>query len=115
MSGIFRRVLRKTYPIGVSEPILCEREVTKTISENGISRTIIVVEKSDLSSVIMPEKSEFDLEEQLKAGYKPEEINVRGLIANEFGEFSAIEAFNSLQSQIDALNVKNDVETSKTE
>lgn len=115
MSGIFRKRIAKTIPIGCSEPILAEREVSKDIQDdNGLSRTIVLVEKSDLSEIRMPSRDEYDLETMLNEGYSPQEINVKGMIASPYSESAAIEAFNSLQSQIDALNVSN-VEPSKDE
>ena len=97
MRGIFRRRIDKVYPVGVGSPILAEREVTKDIDENGITKTVVFVQKSDMSDVIMPEKGEYDLETMLANGYVPEPINVRNLLVDENGEYSAIAAFNSLQ------------------
>ena len=43
---------------------------------------IVSLKKVDLSSVIMPTAAEYDLEEQLKAGVIPEQINVHGMLGD---------------------------------
>lgn len=102
--GIFRKKIAKVYDVGPGDPVLAEQEVSKNVDVNGVSTTMVVVEKSDLSHIPMPTKDEYDLEEQLKAGFSPKEINVRGILPNADGVVSALDAFNSLQDQIDKLS-----------
>lgn len=120
--GLFRRCIRKVYDVGGSSPILSERQTTKNVVHDGVEIQQVIVENVDVSKSIdaasMPSAAEWDLDEQLKAGYKPEQLSVKGMLPvdKEDMEFRTIQAFNSLQSQIDeikenASNVENDVQS----
>lgn len=77
-----------------------------SFEKNGVVINYVSLEDVDISkeNIMMPTKEEFDLEQQLKSGYVPQQINVRGILPNENGQFDAISAFNSLQSQIDSIS-----------
>lgn len=110
--GLFRRMIRKVYDVGAAAPILSERQTTKSIDLDGVEVQKVIVERVDVSKSIdadsMPTSAEWDLEEQLKQGYVPEKLTVKGMLPvdSEEMEFKTIQAFNSLQSQIDDLASK---------
>lgn len=109
--GIFRRKIEKTYDVGAGLPILIERETTKKVSVGDCESEVVLVEKVDPLSIAdsMPTRDEYDLDEQLKAGVHPKQINVRGMLPSGDFENDAIVAFSNLQQQIYELSSKEEV------
>lgn len=110
--GLFRRLIRKVVDVGAAAPILSERESTIEVDVSGVSVQKVIFESVDVSklpeSLSMPCANEWDLDEQLKAGMKPEQLTVKGMLPSdaEDMEFKTIQAFNNLQEQIESLNSK---------
>lgn len=104
MAGIFRKKIAKAFNF---ESVPFSSEVLKTVERKskGVVTSEVVVEKSDLSeySEAMPTLAEFDVEQQIKAGVKLEQINVHGILPSADGSFDVAAAFNRLQEQVDSL------------
>ena len=104
MAGIFRKKIAKALNF---ESVPFSSEVLKTVErkKQGVVTSEVVVEKSDLSeySEAMPTLEEFDVEQQIKAGVKLEQINVHGILPSPDGSFDVAAAFNRLQEQLDSL------------
>lgn len=117
--GLFRRMIRKVYDVGAAAPILSERQSTKVVDVNGVEVQKVIFESVDVSttkdSECMPNASEWDLDEQLKQGFAPEKLSVKGMLPSdsEEMEYKTILALNSLQSQLDELKSEPMVEESK--
>lgn len=67
----------------------------ETIKSGGSSITVLVKRSVPCRQKVMPTVKQYDLEEMLKAGYKPEQINVHGMLDASDG-FNASEAFSNL-------------------
>ena len=105
--SIFRKGVSKVFSV-IEEPLISERIVNESVlDESGNLINLVKVVKTDLSEINLPSKDEYDLEEQLKAGVSPQYINVHGVLQDENGSFDYVSAFNSLQNQIDSMNVSN--------
>lgn len=119
--GVFRRCIRKVYDLGAAPSILSERETTRSVVLNGVETQRVLFERVDVSKTAeadnMPNASEWDLDEQIKSGYKPEQLSVKGMLPvdGELMEAKTIMAFNNLQSQIDSLKVSENVESSNND
>ena len=106
---MFRRLIRKKFN-DVSAPICVEREeVTKVASKrDGSSVSMVQVIKTPIEKfvVAMPTSKEYDLEEMLKAGVNPQQVNVRGIIqgTDNFDVSAEMQKLNEYVEQ----NSKND-------
>lgn len=82
--GIFRRFSRKLQD--VSAPVCVQREEVKKIaSKRGdgvVSLVELVNQPIDKYVVDMPSAKEYDLEEMLKSGYNPQQVEVHGILGS---------------------------------
>lgn len=82
--GIFRRFCRKFQD--VSCPVFVQREEVKKIASkrgNGVVSLVELVNQPiDKYVVDMPSAKEYDLEEMLKSGYNPQQVDVHGVLGS---------------------------------
>lgn len=97
-----RTMLYGSEMLGLSKETTFEDVVS---DDDSIVIKKAVVKSTDLKNVVMPTSAEFDLAEQLKAGVKPEQINVHGMLDN--GSFDVNSAFASLQKEVSEKDDSN--------
>lgn len=109
--GIFRRSkIDRVYPESDESSNLTTTLVKDNVMKSGKPVTFMHVRTVDVrdSSIAMPTKDEFSLEEQLKAGVRPEAINVSGMLGSD-DSFDVNSALNQLYSNETPLGKSEEV------
>ena len=111
VSCINRKTPWKVYPNdGSSTCNNSARFVTESISVNGVVSRLTSVKVVDMANVPpLPSPKEYDLEQMIKAGVKPAQINVHGMLGTEFNVDSAMNVLSSyVSSKEENKDVKED-------
>lgn len=115
--GIFRKKPYRFVSPDANDRLNLVDELHQESLKNGQSEITVLVKRSVPCCLkVMPTVKQYDLEEMLKAGYKPEQINVNGMLDASDG-FNASDAFSQISKPFDktddSVTVQSDV--SKTE
>lgn len=86
MSGIFRKKEKKpSFKDGYCRANVNRQIVSEDVEKNDCVTKVISIKDVDTSKLPpLPSSEEFDLEQQLKNGVKPQLINVRGILGDDF-------------------------------
>lgn len=102
--GIFRRFKRRLQD--VSAPVCVQREEVKKIASkrgNGVVSLVELVNQPiDKYVVDMPSAKEYDLEEMLKSGYNPQQVDVHGILASP----DCFDVDGNLSKLVEAVDAK---------
>lgn len=109
MSLFKRSTINRKYPEIDNSVNFTLGEKLVEVSLGGSTFTQIQYVRDDIRKVAesMPERDEYDLEEQLKAGVTPTVIKFRGSLGNVPYDYT--DDVNKLYSFVSEQNVKNDV------
>lgn len=107
--GIFRRFKRTLQD--VSAPVCVQREEVKKIASkrgNGVvSMVELVNQPIEKYLVDMPSASEYDLEEMLKAGVNPQQVDVHGILKSADYTYDLEGNFSKLVDAVSEKESKN--------